>query len=181
MYRRHQPPKKSSLTSSSGELPVPGAAAGLAGCARAKGPGRKLVLAIDPATVHAHDRAKILVPTAGTAGDVSFSPIQIADPRCAPRVRRRVAGESSPPIKFNVRRCNAQAPFAVPRSKQSCGASRTHAAREPYTPASNSHAHRVHVRPPATLAPSYPLVPPHALTSGLCTSQGLSRDFLGRT
>ena len=41
VYRRHQPPKESSLTSSSGELPVPGAAAGLAGCARAKGPGRK--------------------------------------------------------------------------------------------------------------------------------------------
>ena len=36
--------------------------------------------------------------TAGTAGDVSFSPIQIADPRCAPRVRRRVAGESSPAV-----------------------------------------------------------------------------------
>ena len=41
VYRRHQPPKESSLTSSSGELPVPGAATGLAGCARAKGPGRK--------------------------------------------------------------------------------------------------------------------------------------------
>ena len=32
----------------------------------------------------------------------------------------------------------------------------------PANPASNPHAHRVHVRPPATLAPSYPLVPPHA-------------------
>ena len=42
------------------------------------------------------------------------------------------------------------------------GASRTHAAREPCTPASNPHAHRVHVRPLATLAPSYPPVPPHA-------------------
>ena len=112
--------------------------------------------------VHSHDRAKNLMRTAGTAGDVSFSPMQIAGPRCAPRVRRRVAGESSPPIKSHVRRCNAQTPFAVPRSKQSCGASRTHAAREPCTPASNPHAHRVHVRPPATLAPSYPLVPPHA-------------------
>ena len=41
VYRRHQPPKESSLTSSSGELPVPGAAAGLAGCPRAKKPGRQ--------------------------------------------------------------------------------------------------------------------------------------------
>ena len=86
--------------------------------------------------VHAHDRAKSLMRTAGTAGDVSFSPMRIADPRCAPRVRRRVA-ESSPPIKSHVRRCNAQAPFAVLRSKQSSGASRTRAAREPCTPASN--------------------------------------------
>ena len=71
-------------------------------------------------------------------------------------------GRALPSSKFNVRRCNAQSPFAVPRSKQSCGASRTHAAREPCTPASNPHAHRVHVRPLATLAPSYPPVPPHA-------------------
>ena len=41
VYRRHQLPKESSLSHSSGELPVPGAAARLAGCARAKGPGRK--------------------------------------------------------------------------------------------------------------------------------------------
>ena len=100
--------------------------------------------------------------TAGSGGEVSFSPIKIAGPRCAQGVRRRVAGESSPTIKFNVRRCNAQAPFAVPRSKQRSGASRTHAAREPCTPASNPHAHRVHVRPLATLAPSCPPVPPHA-------------------
>ena len=63
-------------------------------------------------------------------------------------------GRALPSSKFNVRRCNAQTPFAVPRSKQSCGASRTHAAREPCTPASNPHAHRVHVRPlcdPSTL------------------------------
>ena len=71
-------------------------------------------------------------------------------------------GRALPPSKFNVRRCNAQTPFAVPRSKQSCGASRTHAAREPCTPASNPHAHRVHVQPLATLATSYPPVPPHA-------------------
>jgi hypothetical protein len=56
VYRRHQPPKESSLTSSSGELPVPGAAAGLAGCARAKGPGRKLVLAASIA-LGCHDQA----------------------------------------------------------------------------------------------------------------------------
>ena len=71
-------------------------------------------------------------------------------------------GRALPPSKSHVRRCNAQTPFAVLRSKQSSGASRTHAAREPCTPASNPHAHRVHVRPLATLAPSCPLVPPHA-------------------
>ena len=71
-------------------------------------------------------------------------------------------GRALPPSKSHVRRCNAQTPFAVLRSKQSSGASRTHAAREPCTPAPNPHAHRVHVRPLATLAPSYPPVPPHA-------------------
>ena len=89
--------------------------------------------------------------------------------RCRSPIRgaHRVADDESPgralpPSKSHVRRCNAQTPFAVLRSKQSSGASRTHAAREPCTPASNPHAHRVHVRPLATLAPSYPLVPPHA-------------------
>ena len=55
VYRRHQPPKESSLTSSSGELPVPGAAAGLAGCARAKGPGRKARAGHKSAVHDAHE------------------------------------------------------------------------------------------------------------------------------
>ena len=64
--------------------------------------------------VHAHDRAKILMPTAGTAGDVSFCPVQIADPRCAPRGRRRVAGESSPPIKISRAPLQCPDPFRRP-------------------------------------------------------------------
>ena len=64
--------------------------------------------------VHSHDRAKNLMRTAGTAGDVSFSPMQIADPRCAPRGRRRVAGESSPPIKISRAPLQCPDPFCRP-------------------------------------------------------------------
>ena len=65
-------------------------------------------------SVHGHDRAKSLMRTAGTAGDVSFSPMQIADPRCAPRGRRRVAGESSPPIKISRAPLQCPDPFCRP-------------------------------------------------------------------
>ena len=105
-------------------------------------------------SVHGHDRAKSLMPTAGTAGDVSFCPMQIADPRCAPRGRRRVAGESSPPIKISRAPLQCPDPFRRPAQQTKLWSVPHACCPRAMHPCIQPHAHRVHVRPlcdPSTL------------------------------